>query len=80
MSTQTPTHNHVGGDIMDRGVIFFVLLVGIILLILLVIVSSSDNTSGSTVLQLVQLYFPKEPVFLTSTEWMATIHSIRILW
>ena len=32
---------------MDRGVIFFVLLVGIILLILLLVVLSGDETSGT---------------------------------
>jgi uncharacterized integral membrane protein len=40
--------NPLGGRIMDRGVIFFVLLVGIILLILLLVVLSGDETSGAT--------------------------------
>jgi hypothetical protein len=40
---------------MDRGVIFFVLLVGIILLILLLVVLSGDETSGSTLRSLVSV-------------------------
>lgn len=45
---------------MDRGVIFFVLLVGIILLILLLVVMSGDETSGAT---LQSLYSAHRGVF-----------------
>jgi hypothetical protein len=40
---------------MDRGVIFFVLLVGIILLILLLVVLSGDETSGQALQSLVSV-------------------------
>lgn len=43
-----PTIQPIGGPIMDRGVIFFVLLVGIILLILLLVVLSSDDGAASS--------------------------------